>query len=408
MGALPNFNNELRPLSEEEISRRNLEDSEIWYLMINEIPHGPYDLYDLKFYLENNENFDSETLASNQQDSEWQPIYKFPIFSRRKPQLANKKTEEELMPEVFYLIINGQVDGPFEQDQISQRLDQKELLFTDQISIDGGTTWRKVHEMAFFERRHLSEQSLPFMPDETNFEESTKRIFQLLSKKDKNEALYNIVKIHNNHTGETELLEEQGISNQSGTDQNEETEISVSKPKSNSKLYIVIIISLLAAYIMYSMRSTPTDINEPIKKSKNVTNKKIKPKNTKKKRPSSVRKRKPGSKLSKISRSKIRRDAQASKVKIEIRKKENKKKNFEDTSTYSEFHSQTEGNAPKKKEEDSEDDLQDSIASEISEERPSDGYEEELRFDDEGLLGENEFDNNDRLDENSIDNEIEF
>lgn len=419
LSAKPKSQIELIPLTEADVANRSLTESDIWYLLINEVPHGPYDVKDLQDYVISNDTFDSNTLACPQSDPNWKPLYDFPQFSRRKPQVISSQGEapksgeltDDLMTQLFFILKDGQPFGPLEQEDIEELISNKELLYTDQISSDEGGSWQKVHELEVFERRNFTDSNLPFLPDEKAFHGQTDRIFKLLNKKNENEALFSIAEIHNKHSGVSSNIDSSNESSEG------------SKKKINP-VFIVILLSLGIAYFMYYLKTSSNvpAVNPPKKTA--TKNKSSKRKNVNK----TVKKRSTvSSKLEKPrSRSKIRTSAERSNVSVEQYqppkmktknrngKKSKNRKPFEETSTYSEFHSQVDDNNPDK-------DLESSDQEELSENydseeqdkdrRPaeSDEFDEDINYDDEGLLGEEKSEDEiEDISDNDIESEFEF
>lgn len=398
MSALPKYDIELKPLSEEEVISSGLPDTDLWFLFINEVTHGPYSGESLKEFLDINSNFDSQTLACTKDDPTWRPLFEYPVFSRRKPQEVPKEIEDA-MPEVFYILKNGQPFGPLELNDIRKLVESTELIYTDQVSLDEGASWHKLHELPMFERREHSNDDLPFLPDENKFKNKTERIFKLLNKSDENDAIFSIADVHNKHSGESNLVEPeiQSSKTSNGTG---------SEKKGLNKPLIMIVVSLLVAYAMYALKPGPKPVSEVTPKQTKTTEKQVKkktPKNTVQKNKSR------NSKLEKPrGRSQIRTQAIDSKVETtpKIRKpgsiKGKSRKTFNETSTYQEFHSQKEENAP---------DQEQNTANDVEEENFEENYDDGDNdvIDDEGFLGEetSEDEINDNVD-NDIESELEF
>ena len=67
----------------------------------------------------------------------------------------------------YYILVNGQKKGPYEKDELFNKLEQKELLLTDMVSTNGGHTWIKLFHVDNFERRVLKESDqLPGIPNQ--------------------------------------------------------------------------------------------------------------------------------------------------------------------------------------------------------------------------------------------------
>ncbi|MCY4643543.1 MAG: hypothetical protein OXB88_02905 [Bacteriovoracales bacterium] len=164
---------DLHTLSEEELGELGLERHEIWYLMVNEIPCGPYSLDNLKSFLENHKDFDHQTQASSGDKQKWAPLSKYPFFDRRS--LGNPDsplgTQTEEAP--LKLLIDGRPQGPYEQKEILKKLESKEILPTNLVSADGGKSWFPLYRHPRFDRRNRPGHGE--LPDRPNQESSEKR-----------------------------------------------------------------------------------------------------------------------------------------------------------------------------------------------------------------------------------------
>lgn len=159
---------QLRPVTDEEITRNQYSDDNLWFLKIGETPQGPYYTDDLKAFLDFNKDFSRQTLARNLTTEEWQPLFEYSPFQRRKPQLVPRS--ELLESEDFYLVESGKIVGPYGIGEIRDKVSQHELLINDEVSVDAGKTWVKLYMHPEFDRRSREVvDELPYMPDESTF-----------------------------------------------------------------------------------------------------------------------------------------------------------------------------------------------------------------------------------------------
>src|SRR5690606_7012263 len=101
-----------------------------------------------------------EALASRMEPQEWNPLFSYPQFQRRSPQIINQTDAEG----PFWIYENGLKAGPFEKLHILKRLEMNSLIVTDKISIDDGKSWMAIYQFPDFDRREFSAQELPVAP----------------------------------------------------------------------------------------------------------------------------------------------------------------------------------------------------------------------------------------------------
>ena len=174
----PDHQSPLQPLSQAELAQLQLAPHEIWHLMVNEVPHGPYALDKLKNFLQNHPDFDRQTLASNCQEGTWKPLHTYPLFTHpagEEPEQTSSPTINEDCNEIM-LMRDGRPQGPYTREQIHQRLSQKKILWTNLISTDRAQSWHKLYRHPHFNRRQQSEpKSLPLMPAQSVFAHRNRR-----------------------------------------------------------------------------------------------------------------------------------------------------------------------------------------------------------------------------------------
>ena len=145
---------QLIPLSEGELAQLQLPPQQIWYLMINELSHGPYSLESLQDFLQDNPDFDRSTLANNERDEGWKALSEYPDFDLG----AAASTNQALL-----LLINGRPCGPYTLKFIRRQVEQREILLNTLASEDQGKTWCKLYQhSAFDRRREATEKSQDF------------------------------------------------------------------------------------------------------------------------------------------------------------------------------------------------------------------------------------------------------
>lgn len=152
---------ELHSLSKEEIVQRQLAYKDLWIIKLGEEIKGPFAYQNLKAYVAKNESFFEEALASRLEPQDWKPLFSFPQFQRRTPQIL-KEVSPGQGP--FWLLENGLKSGPFEKSHILNRLENNSLIATDNISNDQGKSWIKIYDIPEFDRRSLLGPQLPAAP----------------------------------------------------------------------------------------------------------------------------------------------------------------------------------------------------------------------------------------------------
>lgn len=152
--------------TEEEITSNVELREHIFEIKDSEHSLGFISLYDLKAYVfeheEEAKNYSVKAIDSD----EWKNIYEHPFFQRRKPQLVSIETLKEVDDVQFYILQKGQKAGPYEKDQLLEMVENREILLTDTVSINGGHVWMKLFQVDGFDRRELRDSDqLPGMPD---------------------------------------------------------------------------------------------------------------------------------------------------------------------------------------------------------------------------------------------------
>ena len=147
----------LNPVAETELSS---DLSEYCYLMNNDIKQGPYLKTEVENLITKNPHFTAHLVIVDMEES-----------SGSLPQISADVVS--ISGDVF-LLSEGQKVGPFSMEEITEKLQQKELLYTDYFSLDGGMQWLKISEHEQFNRRKMTrEENLPSMPENKFFENNT-------------------------------------------------------------------------------------------------------------------------------------------------------------------------------------------------------------------------------------------
>lgn len=126
------------------------------YLMNNDIKQGPYVREEVDELINENPHLTAHIIIVDLQEDESGP---------------NTVNIQSITNDV-YLLSRGQKTGPFPMQEIVEKVEAKDILFTDFISLDGGRQWLKVSDHDQFNRRSSSrEETLPTMPQDALFAE---------------------------------------------------------------------------------------------------------------------------------------------------------------------------------------------------------------------------------------------
>lgn len=129
------------------------------------LPFGFCSLNSLKEFVKQHPQSIDELIIRNSESTHWINLYEHPSFQRRKLQLLATDDFSLDDEQEYFILSNGQKHGPYESIQIRAMLESKEILITDEISVDGGSKWHKIYNLENFDRRALKESDeLPSLP----------------------------------------------------------------------------------------------------------------------------------------------------------------------------------------------------------------------------------------------------
>lgn len=180
---------DLQPLSDQEIKEKKFSLSDLWMIKdVEDRIFGPYETSQLRTYIKDHEYLFTKTSIYNLEEEKWYNTFSLSQFQRRKPEVVKK--DESLHIEGFYLIINGQKNGPYSQNEVQNLLDSNQITSTSELSLDKGKSWIKVYEYHAFDRRSKkSNQELPFQPSQAILEKMAKTKEEIINTKDQEEAI---------------------------------------------------------------------------------------------------------------------------------------------------------------------------------------------------------------------------
>lgn len=168
---------DLKPLSQETIDQMGFNNHDLWLVKIRDEIHGPFEAQSLKHYASENETQLDQALACRSDENDFKPFWGHALFQRRKPTALSENHEGP-----FWILDYGRKHGPFSYHDIDKKIEMGLLSMTDHLSVDDGMTWKKIYEIAGFDRRSHDASELPEAPFESVFQRAK---LELLEKMDK-------------------------------------------------------------------------------------------------------------------------------------------------------------------------------------------------------------------------------
>jgi hypothetical protein len=147
-------------LTQDEIADNELSKDQILMIKLGGQAIGPISKGDLKHALQEEIIFlPTNTIFKSSDTNGWIPIFEYPLFQRRKPAIVSFQSVGE--SDRIQLLKHGQHTKEYTKQQIIESIQSKKILLTDQISLDGGESWCKIHQVDDFDRRMLTTSTLP-------------------------------------------------------------------------------------------------------------------------------------------------------------------------------------------------------------------------------------------------------
>jgi hypothetical protein len=156
---------DLQPLTEEIIAQMGFQSHDLWLVKIHDEVFGPFETESLKHYASENQAHFAEAHATRMDAQDYKPFWTHIVFQRRKIQAIGS----DPLDAPFWLIHQGLKTGPYHFRDIDKKIEMGLLVMTDHISDDNGETWKKIFEVAGFDRRSHSPDELPEAPLEESF-----------------------------------------------------------------------------------------------------------------------------------------------------------------------------------------------------------------------------------------------
>lgn len=170
----------LKPLSDKDIESLGLSYSDVWMLRLpNGAKIGPFATETLQEDSRKHSSLYENCQVFNMVTHEWKPFFKLPEFQRRKPSLV--RAQNLIKNENFLLLIGGQKQGPFTLDELHEKIEDKEINLTQEVSVDAGKTWIKLYEHHAFDRRaRRKQEELPYQPETQMFDEADEKTASII------------------------------------------------------------------------------------------------------------------------------------------------------------------------------------------------------------------------------------
>lgn len=155
---------DLVPLSDETIKHSSYLPNDLWMVQTPKGEAlGPFHTKSLKEYAHKYQYLFEKAQVYNLDSDKWQDMFAVSKFQRRRPQLVSA---HNLMDnQQFFIIFQGQKNGPHSQEKIQQLLDDNQITTSTQLSLDKGRSWIKLYEHHAFDRRSKKHpDNLPTKP----------------------------------------------------------------------------------------------------------------------------------------------------------------------------------------------------------------------------------------------------
>ena len=221
---------------------------------------GPIKAAELKTYQEENPLPEGTQIRDAKSLTGWQDLYLHPLFQRRKPQILDgaKSGANQV-----HILVDGRMHGPLNLEEVTNLIEQNELLLNDQVSFDQGQTWKKIFQVEQFDRRNFAQTSLPAAPSWEVFSGSNNEIseeLQTLTEANiETDAIAGLAFIENLNSGKTSQNRDRSYS----AEQKEADILDMPEIKrpasagSSQKFYYAIAIVLLLGASSFFFLNTP-------------------------------------------------------------------------------------------------------------------------------------------------------
>ncbi len=252
-------------LKEEDLTSGEYPSDEIFILKVDDEVLGTFWQYDIRSCLQEKtlsgedvwiksiqKNQDGNNDGNNHNDNDkdnWLSLFDHPFFQRRRPQVVS---EEMATPkgQSYYILDQGQKTGPLSLGEIKEKVHLTELILTDVISLDHGSSWVKIYDLPEFNRRNQNRTYLPHSPEKEVLSHSKPEVRSRLKlkKNDIPDFIANLAYLGKN---KGQMIDEEGPRNEG--------------PQKKSKkkwffLSMLIIISMVIISFIFKDQNSPAPI----------------------------------------------------------------------------------------------------------------------------------------------------
>ena len=260
-------------LKEEQVATGQFPRDEIFEIQVESKIIGPFWQEDLKEFLSDANLYSESTQVKSLEEGDWKSVYNHPYFQRRRPSLVSSEGMTNV-EEVFYLLKDGQKNGPFQKEKLQTMVDSMELLLNDFVSIDEGQSWGKLYEVDGFDRRTKNHENLPHKPEGHVFDNSVYDADKALAQADiiseETDAIVGLAYIGHLNEGKRKVhIEETSNTNRSFNEQSEES------PSGLKNIALISVLSLSLIGSVYFAYEIMSGSPAPIKKEKNVAKREV-------------------------------------------------------------------------------------------------------------------------------------
>lgn len=176
---------DLKPLTNEVIHKMGYSTHDLWVVKYKEEVFGPFEVDSLKHYATENENLFQECLASRMDSNDWHAFYSYAQFT----EIGEHAVAHQAQIEKFWILQNGQKQGPLSRFDIQKKLEMNILGFNELVSFDEGHSWHKFYEVQMFQELLKNADSLPTTPSDLELSYAREEIAEGIGQSQTTETL---------------------------------------------------------------------------------------------------------------------------------------------------------------------------------------------------------------------------
>jgi hypothetical protein len=259
---------QLKIIHPNEIKIKEIPLIKLWYIFLKDQFYGPYHQQELEEYLHPNSIYMNSIIIANAANMRMMTPIQSEVFCPKKLTL-----KDEIQDKRYHYLKNGIAEGPLKEAEVKELIKTKQLLFSDLISEDNGSTWQKIFEYKIF-NNNLKEK-LPnlemlsnitdkdLLDGEVKTQATTSHDKNIENLTERNDQLLGLVKLsHRNHDSNPLIDTNVEINNENTTIDR----LNEFLPKL-VVLTMIILVGMFSAYFYYSFnKGIPS-----IKKTKKIT-----------------------------------------------------------------------------------------------------------------------------------------